>query len=567
MYDAITARQMKLRRFASLETEQSTWRTHWQELCDYIQPRRGAFVTTERNQGTKKHQKIINSRPSRASRVAASGRQSGITSPTRPWFRLTTPYTKLNEIASVKAWLAHVEDRMRQVFQRSNIYMALANVYLDLAVIGTAVMHVEEDTDKVIRAYVFPVGQYYLAADAQGRIDTCYRKFSMTVGQLVEKFGIEKCSQQVRLAFEQHNLEQWVEVLHIIEPNRDYQPDALGRRGMKWSSCWLEFNAGEGVGYLHEGGFYECPFIAPRESTKSSEDVYGSSPGMEALADCKALQLLEDKKLIVAEKLADPPMRGPSALMSQPFSTRPGAMTFVDSMAPGQTFAPAYQIESRALDALELVIRQHESRIDESFDADLWLMLDRIEQGKMTATEVLERQAEKMLQLGPMLERFEDEALDPLFERVFAIMLRNGLIPEPPQEMQGVELRVEYVSILAQAQKATGIQGVRELIGFVANLAAAQAAAGLTPDAWDKVDTDQTIDEYSSMIGTPPELVRSDEDVEKRRAARAKAQAQAAQMQQMQQGAETAKTLAQADTEGENALTRVLDALGVRRAA
>lgn len=572
--DIVDERRRKLMRLTALKNEQSTWRTTWQDISSYISPRRSRFFNSDVNKGTRKDGNIVNNRPSRASRVLASGMMAGITSPTRPWFRLTTPDRELNQYKTLKEWLAKVEDIMREVFQRSNFYTALHSVYTDLGPIGTTVMHMEEDAKKVIRSQVFPVGQYYLANGADGRVDTVYRELSMTVGQLVEKFTKAKCSPTVRALYDRQNYDQWQNVLHITEPNRKREYGKLGPKGMAYSSCWLELgggpvssgangagdfagSAGGALGFLREAGFYEAPFVAPRWLT-TGEDVYGSSPGMEALGDAKALQLLEKRGLQVVEKLADPPMKGPSSMMNQPFSTRPGQLTLVDSMTPGQAYQPAYMVDPRALDVVELKIRQHEQRIDQSFFADVWLMMAQ-EGDTMTATEVLERKEEKMLQLGPTLDRFHDEALDPIIWRVFSILLRNNMLPPAPPEMHGQPLRVEYISILAQAQKAIGIQGVRELVGFVGQIAAMGPAAA---QAMDKIDVDKVVDEYAEMIGTPPDLVRGDDEVAAIRANRAKQQQAAQQMQMAQAGAKTAQTLSAADTTGDNALTRVLSAMG-----
>jgi hypothetical protein len=295
--------------------------------------------------------------------------------------------------------------------------------------------------------------------------------------------------------------------------------------------------------------------LAPRWSV-TGEDVYGSSPGMDALGDVRALQLLERRKAQAVDKIVNPPMRGPAALQNGRVSLLPGDVTYVDAVQPGQTFAPAYEINTAAVAVLSQAIAEHEARIKTAFYADLWLMLSQGADQTMTAREVAERHEEKMLQLGPVMERLQDELLDPLVDRTFSILLRNGDLPPPPEELEGMELRVEYLSIMAQAQKMLGITGVERLASFVGSLAAVK------PEVLDKVDFDQMIDEYGLMVGTPPALVRTDEDVDTIRQARAE-EAQAAQASALQaQAIEGAKTLSQTDTQGDNALTRMLGNLG-----
>jgi hypothetical protein len=560
-------RQRILRRNNALKSERSTWVPTWMDISDYIQPRRGRFWTDDKNKGERKDRNIINNRPTRAARILASGLMAGLTNQSRPWFRLTLPDPNLAEYGPVKTWTQHLEDRLRWVFQKSNIYLTLHGFYTDLT-FGTACMFLEEDPLKVMRSYLFPIGSYCLALDGRGRVNTAYRESQMTVGQLVDKFGLGKCSRITQEAHRDGRVDEWREVLHVIEPNKDQVRGALDYRGKPWRSCWVEHNAAidERLGYLREAGFEENPVIGSRWMCLG-EDVYGSGPGHEAIGDARALQTLERRSGQVVDKIANPATQMPSSLRNEPVSMNPNSHVYVDAMGPQQAVRPVYTPDPRALDSVELKIRQHEMRVDQSFFADLWLMIASSEGQKMTATEVTRRQEEKMLQLGPVLQRLEDELLDPLIDRALGILFRAGLAPEAPKEVQGLELKVEYVSILAQAQKLVSIQGVHELTAYVTGLAAAQMEAGMTSTVMDKFNADQAVDEVGQMLGVPPELVVSDEEVEKARGARAQAQAQAQQMAQAQQAATVAKDAASADLEGDNVLSRMLPAVAGDRAA
>jgi hypothetical protein len=554
--DATTPRQRYLRRYQALKGERTSWLEHWRELCDYIQPRKGRFLSSDQhNAGGKKNTHIINSVATWAARTLASGMMAGITSPARPWFRLTTPDPDLAEFGAVKDWLFLCEERLRLTFQRSNIYNALHQVYADLGTPGTSVLIVEDDPEDVIRGYVLPIGSYALANSARMRVDTIYRELSMTAAQLVEQFGLERCSDAVKNAYRDGQVDQRFDVLHIIEPDRNARTGGAGPGAFPIRSCWVEAKAGDTQRPLRESGFEEFPAMCPRWSV-TGEDVYGSSPAMEAIGDIRALQVLERKKGQMVAKIVDPPMRAPRALMNQHASLLPGDVTFVDALGPGQTYAPAMEIPPAAIAVVGAEIREHEARIKTAFFADLWLSLTQGDAGQMTAREVVERHEEKMLQLGPVMERLTDELLDPLIDRAFGILLRNGDLPPPPEELLGMELRVEYLSILAQAQKLVGTSAVERLASFVGNL------AGVRPEVLDKVDFDEMVDAYGGMLGVPPQLIRPDEDVAELRQARAQAQAQAEQAQAMAASVQGAKVLSETDTGGDNALTRMLANMG-----
>ena len=544
------------KRWVALKSERATWEGHWRELHEYVRPRSARFEGATPNNGEKKHSKIINSTPGFALRTLAAGMMAGITSPSRPFFRLTTPDAALAEVDSVKTWLRAVEERIREAFGRSNIYNALHSVYFDLALPGTACLYLEEDAERAFRAYVFPCGSYALATSERQQVDTVYRSLTLTVRQLVRKFGREACSLSVRQSYEAREWEKRFEVLHIIEPNEQPAPGVAGPKGMAWRSCWLQLSSDEPGKFLREGGYEEFPVFAPRWAV-TGEDVYGHSPGMEALGDIKALQHLEKQKAKLVDKSVDPPMRGPSSLQHKKTSLVPGDVTYVDAVTAGQTFEPAMTVEPAALVAVSQEIQRHEERIKTQFYADLWLMLSQAE-GTMTAREVSERREEKLLQLGTVMERLQDELLDPLVRRAFAILWRRGELPVPPEELQGLELKVEYLSIMAQAQKLLGTTAVERLVSFVASV------APVKPEVLDKLDLDQTVDEYAVMLGTPPTVVRPDDVVEQVRAARAKAAAQQQAMAQAQQAADVGKTLAGASTEDGNALAEMLRAAGAR---
>jgi len=146
--------------------------------------------------------------------------------------------------------------------------------------------------------------------------------------------------------------------------------------------------------------------------------------------------------------------------------------------------------------------------------------------------------------------------LDPAIDRIFNIMNRRGMLPPPPEELQGQPLRVEYTSVMAQAQKAVGIGSIERFVGFIGNM----TAAGFQQAA-DKLDVDQAIDEYGDMLGVPTTITKSDEQVQAEREQRAQQQ-QAAQSLQIGTGAaDIAKTLSQAGTGDPNLLTSIQQAM------
>ena len=315
---------------------------HWQEISEHTTPRRGRFMGSDPNKGDKRHQKILNITPSLAVRTMASGMMAGLTSPARPWFRLTTGIPGLSESAAVKEWMFAVERLMREIFSRSNLYNVLPVIYGELGDFGTAAMILEKDFDDVIRCVPYTIGEYALANDKRLRANTLYREFPMTVDQLVDRFGEENVSPQTKNLYDNNNLDKWVEVVQAIEPNPDAKADRPEAKYKPYRSVYFEKSGNEGR-FLSESGYDLFPVMAPRWDVTST-DVYGTScPGMLALGEIKGLMHAEKMRYRSLEQVSNPPMVGPPSLKGKRTSTLPGAITYV-SEVNGQQFRKAYDI-------------------------------------------------------------------------------------------------------------------------------------------------------------------------------------------------------------------------------
>ena len=557
---ADTLRQQLDRRYTQLRTERSKgWEPNWRDLSDFIEPRTGRWALSETNEGKRRDQNIINNKARLALRAMKAGMMSGITSPARPWFKLATPDPEMMDYGPVKIWLHHAEIAMREVFIRSNLYNVLPQIYGECGLYGTASLFAMSDKSELVRFYPFTIGSYCIANSSRLQIDTNYREFKMTARQMVQQFGKAKVSPTVQAMYDT-NPEGWVEVCHAIEPNENRVAGKMDNQNMAYRSVYWEKGTDLDQ-VLSKSGFREYPAMTPRWDVLG-EDVYGTGPGDIAIGDTRGLQLMEKRKLELLEKGARPPMTAPESLRGQKASIVPGDITYVNTAQGMQGFVPTYVPDPTWFGALRGELQEHERRIDDAFFVDLFLMISQMDTVR-SATEIAERKEEKMLMLGPVLERLNDELLDPLIDRTFGLMLEQSapiwagllpgkpVLPPPPQELSGIDLRIEYISILAQAQKALGVTSIERTMGFAGNL------AGLAPEVLDKLDMDQAVDEYASMIGVPPTILRSDEQVAQIRQQRAQAQQQEAAMVQMGQSVQAAKLLADTDVSSPNALTAI----------
>jgi len=571
--ELLTQRQRDISLRAQLEFERTSFIAHWRELAEYILPRRPRWFTSDTNRGERRNQKIIDGTGTLASRTLRSGMMGGVTSPARPWFRLTTPDPALAEFGPVKIWLDIVTKQMVNMFLRSNLYNSLPTVYGDMGVFATSAMMVEESfKGDVLRTYPFPIGSYFISNNSRGSVDTFVRDQRFTVRQIVEKFGKKRqsgapdwsnFSSAVKSAYDSHQYETWIDVCHVIEPNRNFNDRMIEAKFKRFRSAYFEKGSQSGqqsyslqrdAPYLRESGYDRFPVLAPRWET-TGEDFYGNDcPGMAAIGDIKQLQLMQKRKAQAIEKIVNPPMTAPTALRTAKTSILPGDVTYVDTQGTQNGFKPAHEVNIR-LGELTADIQDIRHNIQRAFYEDLFLMLANDQRLQpRTAEEIVSKREEKLLALGPVLEQLNQDLLDPLIDIAFDYMVRQDMVPPAPDEIQGSALKVEYVSVMAQAQKLVGIAGIERFVGFVGGIGQTTG----DPSTMDKADWDQTIDVYGDRMGVDVGIIRSDEQVENIRESRAKAQQAAQAIASAREIASTAKDLAGSDLESDNALKRVL---------
>jgi hypothetical protein len=546
-------RDKLFQRWGALKSERATWWSHWHEISDFVLPRSGRFFIQDRNRGQKRHNNILDNTGTKALRVLAAGMMAGMTSPARPWFRLQTPDAELNKSPAVKLWLSQVTRLMLDIFAKSNTYRALHSMYEELGAFGTASCIIMPDYKNVIHLYPLTTGEYCLAQNWKGDIVTLYREFQKTVGEVVTEFGIDKVTDATKTLFTGGQLDKWITIIHAIEPRTDRDTSKSDNKNMAWKSVYFELNADKGK-YLSEGGFKRFPALAARWAT-SGGDVYGNSPGMDALGDIKQLQHEQMRKAMGIDYMVKPPVQAPSSMNGRDVDMLPGGISFVDQTGANNAIRSAFDVRID-LNHLLADIQDVRSRINAAFSADLFLMLANGNNTTMTATEVAERHEEKMLMLGPVVERLHSEMLDPLIESTFEHMVNAGILPTPPQELANMELNVSYVSMLAQAQRAIATNGVDRFVGNLGQV------AQFKPEVLDKFDSDTWADKYSDMLGVDPEIVVPNDKVEAIRQQRAQAQAQAQQVAQAEQAASAAQKLGSVSTQGgsSNAANDVMQA-------
>ena len=518
----------------ALKSFRSPWENMWQECTDYVNPNRGDFSTEQYRGSQHRVDKIYDTTAPLANEQLASGLHSFLTSPSAKWFALKTFDDDVNRQLEVKNWLDKTTTILYdRVFQSpmSNFLSQSHELYLDLGSFGTGVMMVQDIPGSGITFRTYHLADCFIQENDKGHVDTLYRRYKRTGKQLIERFG-EAVPEKVREMSYKDPYKEF-EVIHAVEPSETYgDPSQKKATNKNFKSCYVLV---EEKALLEEGGFDEFPYMVPRWQ-KVAGEIYGRSPSMTSLPDIKMVNAMMKTIIKGAQKMVDPPLLVPDDGFVLPVRTVPGGLNFY--RAGQQEKIEPLETRGRPDIGFDLLQNRRE-HILAAFHVD-WLKMPEQKTGRMTATEVVARQEEKMRLMGPMVGRLQVEFLGPLIERAFSIMTRKNLIPPAPQVIQDMDLKIEYTSPMARAQKSGQLMSVSRLFESMVPLFQAK------PELLDNMNTDETFRYFHHLLDAPPQILNTEEDVSEVRQERQEQQQAMMEAEQLQSQSQSAKSMAEA---------------------
>lgn len=531
-------RQKLVRRMKVLYEDRREWETRWKAIRDYQLPFIGEFDETEdkTNPARRRDLKIAHGVAWRAAQVFAAGVMSGLTPPSRQWYRFAYRRPDLNANVEAMKVLDTRQEIVSVVLAKSNFYNSVHSVYLELP-FGQCPMAIFADPENGVRFQTMTIGTYALAADGFGKVQTFARRYDMTLQQIVDCFGKDALPKRMQGILETDSaMSKKFKVNWLVEPNDSRIPGKIDRLNMPFKSVYWLDNSNEDE-YLYVGGFEEQAIPVARYLVNGL-DAYAKGPGWFAEGDSKMLQLLKKDYMTAVELSIKPPMKGTAGLMNNGgINLIPGGLTAVDDQT-NDIVQPLFNVNLDLNHAQEEIIRT-EDAIKREYSADLFLMLDNLDNSRMTAREVMERTQEKLQQLGPVVERLQDEFLTLVIQRVYNIIERSGGFPPIPDDLQDLiseaDVEVDYISPLAQAQKMSGLVNIEQAIAQTAQM------AQIWPEVTKKIDPLGAIAKYFEMLGVPAVALRSDEEVQQMIA---EEQKQMQEQQQLQEGLAVAQATA-----------------------
>lgn len=529
-------------RLEELKQIRRPWETVWQEVANFVAPRREHMEVWEST--TKKTgERMYDGTPLSAAEMMADGLQGYLVSPAFNWFTLGLPQTAALELPGVRQWLQDVQEHLYWVFRVSNFYQAISEFFHDAVTIGTSTLYSEDDP--VTGRLVFSTRdtfETYVAEDQYGTVDTVYREYEQPIRNIAQRFGEENLPS----AYQDDLIrtpDRKVTVVHAVQPRADRMLGSTGNRDMPFASFYIlpESDDNSNWHVISEAGYVQLPYHVWRWK-KNTNETYGRSPAQEALVDIQGLNSIGKTMLSATQKSVMPSYNVPYEMRGR-VNLGAGGMTYFKD--PGRVPFQVSDVVRYPFGA----DREQNFReiIKQRFKVDFFLMLQSAER-QMTATEVMERQGEKAAVLGTAIGRLNSEALDPLFDRVFSMEYRAGRMPPPPAaliELIGAPITIEYIGPLAQAQRK-----LFESQGSMRALEVMAPMMQMDPNVRDILNFDEIARSLLHTFGVPQEAVRSREEIAALREQRLLAQQQAAAMQQIEALGKAAPGLGKAPEEG-----------------
>jgi len=519
--------KMVMERYKTLKAQRVTWEDHWQEIADYFLPRK-ANITEKHTKGDKRHDQIFDGTATHALELLSSSLNGMLTNTISPWFVLKFRNQMADDNDAANEWLESCAKIMQQVFARSNFQQEIFELYHELLAFGTSAMFITDDAKDDLRFKTLHISEIFITENEKGLVDSLTRKFHLKNKNIPAMYADANLPKAILTDIEKSPYEDTV-IIHSVYPS-ETPMGYDNSKNMDFVSCHVHEKTGT---LLRESGFKEFPYVVPRYLKSSSNEVYGRSPAMNALPDTKMLNTMSKTTIKAAQKQIDPPLMVPDDGFLLPVRTVPGGLNFYRS-------GTRDRIEPLNIGANNPLGLNMEEQRRKAIRAVFYVNQLMMQQGpQMTATEVMQRNEEKMRLLGPVLGRLQSELLQPLITRSFNLLLKNNKLPPIPEEIGDQDVEIEYVSPLAKAQKSQELSSVMrgiEIFGSMQNIA----------PVFDYIDIDGLVNHIQEVLGLPAKIMRSKAEVQQMQQQKQQNEMEQMQLQQAQQVAETAGAAAPA---------------------
>lgn len=515
------------KRYDRLITDRSVAQQQWEDIEFYVTPYRGRFFKDESEEGSIEWERggVFDSTAPTAHQNLAARLHGTLSNPAIRWFDIRYRDEELNKKPEVAKWLATANERVYYALQDSNFNLEVNETYQDICGFGTSAMFLEDGDDDPLIFTSIPLKEFCFETDWRGQVLRFYRCLEMTPAQIISQFGEDGVPDDI-IEADKAGKDAKRDVLFAIYPrhNRIAELGKMQRSDRRpWAYCYFLKESFEMLG--KEGGYYEMPVFCPRWR-KTNSSVWGNSPAHLAMADIKSLNRARQIQLEGSEMKITPPIFAEERAIMSDLDMSASALNVVRSIEGINPFNTGFDVF-----VSDHMVEQLQQSVRDYFFYDQ-LSMPAPQGTPATAYEISVRYEQLQKLLGPTMGRLQNDLLDPIVSRAFRLLARNGQIPPPPDAVveAGAEFEIEYVGSLSNAQKADRAASLERYAVSVANLAPTM------PEVLEVVDQDELSRQLARDLGVPPNVLRSDADVQEARERREDLQEQAeeAQVQQMQ---------------------------------
>ena len=506
----------------------------WQQISEFVLPNRGDFLF-KRAKGSRADYRVFDTTAIQANEMLAAALHGGLINPASNWFAMSPEDPKAQNGYEARRWIDSAQRTMMKTFnsEKGNFYQQAHELFLDLVAYGTACMYVDEETGKQIRFNTRHLSEVHIAENNKGMVDKVIRTFKFTARQAAQEWGEENIGQGLRAAL-MTNPDKEYDFHHIVIPRED--AERMGNEAMEGvpkNRDWVGYYVcKEDKCILDISGFYENPYIVVRWE-KLVGETYGRSPAWNALSDIRMINVMSEVMIRSAQKQVDPPLLVSDDGVIMPLQTRPSGVNVGGVSMDGRPLIQPLQTGGNLNVGLEMMNQRREA-IRQAYFVDQFIPKEGT---PVTATEAMQNEENRMRLTGPQLSRVQSEFLSRIIDRVFAIHQRAGSFPEPPQELEGVDLNIEYMSPLAKNQRA------RELMSLNKAIQSSEILLSTNPDLLEVLDGESYLRDALDIAGVSAKHIRSDKEYAEIIDQRRQQQEQQQQMAMAQQGSEIAGNL------------------------
>ena len=544
--------------FKSLEDEFEKREDRFHDIRDLIAVGTGAFkielddtdIDTDIDYG-----KLLDGEHLEYFETLTSGLYGGLVNPSGEWFDVVPRSAYLFDDVDVMDYCYGVKKAFELLFHATNFYKEFKMTCNEYPIYGFAPLMIEEDKEKLVKFTHFTCGEAYLGCDFDGEYNQLAREIRLTPDQMVNYFGYDNCTLSVQKAFEERQFDKKFTVFHLICPNYNTKSNSRLNSNMPYVDLYWTQDGEKNFNNMHvlrKSGYKENPLSVFFWTKKNKKQVYPLGIGGRCLGDVKELQNTSYNGSVNEAFLMNPAMALHTYLQRQPIL--PGS-TFYTDQDPTKVATEIRRVQSY-IEEIEKKKELIKNRIRKLTMADIMLLFATKDKDRMTAREVIAIINEQAALLGGIYLNAKD-SLTQVFKRVFAIGLRKGYFPMPPDTLAGDGINVEFTSNIAKVQRMTELQGISDLALYTGQY------AQMKPEILDNLDEDKVFAELVNKLSVNTKVRKHPRLVQQIREQRAQQQQAAAQAEQMETMAKAAKQASGATLSQDNLLGAIAQQNGM----